>query len=724
MNKLCCLLLSSVMCLAVSAVQAETCAQANWLLNTQSQVDFLGSLNCTRVDGDLTITGSSITSLSALSQLTSLGGDLDIAGNDSLLNLSGLGSMTSISGNLNIGNNAAMESICALENVTEVGGDLSVTSNGYLRNGYYDAAYCSWDLSSVGGDIVFEDNIRLQELGFLRSLTVHSGSLTIRNSAASLSNFQHGFSLTSVGGDLVIESNGAENLYELRNLNSVGGSLLITGNNLDSLEDLIGLVSVGGSLTISSNDLLRHVGGLVNLQTVGGSLTVQDNLSLNDCLGLVPLLEYPNGPGNVAGAITFANNDTGCNSISDIFSSVQAPGQPILTGITAGDGSITLSASVPDAGTFPVTGLRGTCTDEVGSSFSSEGGASSVKVTGLSNGTPYTCTVVALSDGGESIPSGESIPVTPSERPEIDPAILWFITKPALIDEDSEPDSSPTDPSVPGTPLAVTVRCSSEVVDEACIINDEWDAWLRWLPPEDDGGSAITGYRIQVNRPSTWATWETLIERTDPAVTNWPIGGLNFSSGSYQFRVAAHNEAGVGPFSAPSDYIALEFNELTLASACNGVPANVRCDKTVIPEDFYQVWRQEIVQPASQILSMPFIVEASTQAEGRITVKSFMSAIDAAASYEFIWWISDHINGSALHGNPFCVSSDKGVSALHWTQSNPGYGECGLGSTHRILYVNTALRKTNPDGSESLYPYDYGSRAAAFTLSNSTSVAP
>ena len=384
------------------AAQASTCAQSSYTLNTQSSVDVLGNTGCTAVLGDLTITGSGITSLATLSNITSIGGDLNVASNTNLGTLVGLDGLTSVTGAVTVNSNSSLYSICDLQNVTTIGGDLVVASNAGLQN-----AECPWSLQDVGGNIRFEDNPSIWTLSYLRGLTTHSGSITIHNSMDQLYfGADSPLALTEIGGDLVIEENG-----------------------ITDVDELVNLTSVGGALTISDNNSLDDVDGLSNLASVGGNLTMQSNATLGDCLGFVPLLGYPNGPDSVGGTVTIASNQSGCNSVADIFAGVQPPGQPTITGITAGDGQITLTASVTEQGTFAITGYRGVCTDSQNNSFMSSGTGSSVTVTGLANGTTYTCTVVALSDGGESQPSGESIPVTPEEKPEIDPAVLWLVIK-------------------------------------------------------------------------------------------------------------------------------------------------------------------------------------------------------------------------------------------------------------------------------------------------------
>ena len=73
---------------------------------------------------------------------------------------------------------------------------------------------------------------------------------------------------------------------------------------------------------------------------------------------------------------------------------------------------------------------------------------------------------------------------------------------------------------------------------------------LHWSQPESDGGSPITSYIIEKRDKPTarWmrATKET-VTKTDFTVTDL------FEGKTYEFRVAATNKAGTGPFSEPSE---------------------------------------------------------------------------------------------------------------------------------------------------------------------------
>jgi hypothetical protein len=90
------------------------------------------------------------------------------------------------------------------------------------------------------------------------------------------------------------------------------------------------------------------------------------------------------------------------------------PDAPVIGTATAGDGSATVAFTAPGSdGGQPITQYSSTCTQ--GASFSSTGTAtaSPITVTGLVNGTQYSCTVKALNSIGYGAPS-EAVTVTPA----------------------------------------------------------------------------------------------------------------------------------------------------------------------------------------------------------------------------------------------------------------------------------------------------------------------
>ena len=72
---------------------------------------------------------------------------------------------------------------------------------------------------------------------------------------------------------------------------------------------------------------------------------------------------------------------------------------------------------------------------------------------------------------------------------------------------------------------------------------------LAWVAPESDGGAAITNYVIEF-RMEGQLQWKRLTENTIEKLTH---RATKLQEGqTYEFRVAAENKAGQGPFSDPS----------------------------------------------------------------------------------------------------------------------------------------------------------------------------
>ena len=79
---------------------------------------------------------------------------------------------------------------------------------------------------------------------------------------------------------------------------------------------------------------------------------------------------------------------------------------------------------------------------------------------------------------------------------------------------------------------------------------DSTQITISWSPPESDGGSPITGYTIEKKETSStrWAK----ANRDTVSETTFTIKDL-IEGKKYEFRVAAINKAGTGPFSEPSE---------------------------------------------------------------------------------------------------------------------------------------------------------------------------
>ena len=79
---------------------------------------------------------------------------------------------------------------------------------------------------------------------------------------------------------------------------------------------------------------------------------------------------------------------------------------------------------------------------------------------------------------------------------------------------------------------------------------------VNWKPPPSDGGSPVTGYMVQKSSPGTnkWETLPKVTSRTSTIPTTLPLSKLPDDT-PVQFRVAAENKTGLGPYSSPSEPI-------------------------------------------------------------------------------------------------------------------------------------------------------------------------
>ena len=106
-------------------------------------------------------------------------------------------------------------------------------------------------------------------------------------------------------------------------------------------------------------------------------------------------------------------------------------------------------------------------------------------------------------------------------------------------DYEAPQEDGPATATTPGAPSLSTLM----IVTSASII-------LSWSAPADDGGSAVTGYRIEYSEDSG-DTWQTLVEDTGTTETEYTHGGLEPET-TLHYRVLAINEHGAGP---PSDAV-------------------------------------------------------------------------------------------------------------------------------------------------------------------------
>ena len=120
---------------------------------------------------------------------------------------------------------------------------------------------------------------------------------------------------------------------------------------------------------------------------------------------------------------------------------------------------------------------------------------------------------------------------------------------------------------LPGAPQSLSARADGET---------EID--LSWSRPSSDGGSRITGYRIEVSEDgSGWSVLEADISRTSHTHRGLPSGSTRY------YRVSAINSAGTGPPSntahatTESPPVCDGYKNDLLGAILRGVPRIVKC---------------------------------------------------------------------------------------------------------------------------------------------------
>ena len=204
-----------------------------------------------------------------------------------------------------------------------------------------------------------------------------------------------------------------------------------------------------------------------------------------------------------------ANNTVGSSTAATSSAAVPVtvPGIPKDVVATRGNVSASLSFTPPvDTGGSAITGYVATTTSG-GLSGTASAGATSVTVTGLTNGSNYMFTVQAKNAQGSSIASSNSNGISPG--------------------------SNPVMKSQPPTSVGGYAGNGS--------------ANVYWTAPTNNGGSLVTSYTV-TSSPGAFTA-------TSTAPVTWAqVTGLT-NSMSYTFTVTAHNSIGDSPASTASSAI-------------------------------------------------------------------------------------------------------------------------------------------------------------------------
>ena len=221
---------------------------------------------------------------------------------------------------------------------------------------------------------------------------------------------------------------------------------------------------------------------------------------------------------------------------STATSALAAPGAPTaLSASAVSPTQINLSWSAPtNNGGASITGYKIESKSGTGSftSLVANTGTTSTTYshTGLATGTAYTYRVYAINSVGTSVASSE-IQATPS---------------------------SSSAPGLPGVPTQLTTNVISGTQ-----IN------LSWSAPANNGGSAITGYKIESK--SGTGSYAILVANTGSAATTYSHTGLT-SGTTYVYRVYAITQTGTG---LPSSEISATAGSPTQAASVPGAVSSL-----------------------------------------------------------------------------------------------------------------------------------------------------
>ena len=168
-------------------------------------------------------------------------------------------------------------------------------------------------------------------------------------------------------------------------------------------------VTIGSSYSFSLAPYVANSHGNLTYSITGA---LPSGLSLNTASGAI---SGTPGAGAVGGTITWtATDDNGSGTPSDqvvyTVSSGTPPTAPTSVVATAGNAQISVAFSGQSLGTGTLTNYAASCNG--GAAVT--GQSSPITVTGLTNGTPYTCTVTVTTSVAPPITSGPSNSVIPS----------------------------------------------------------------------------------------------------------------------------------------------------------------------------------------------------------------------------------------------------------------------------------------------------------------------
>jgi len=310
---------------------------------------------------------------------------------------------------------------------------------------------------------------------------------------------------------------------------SVAPAAAVTPSSLAFGNQGIGTTSTAQNITVTNTGVSNLVVSGVTLSGANpGSFTVNMAPGCSSVAGgascTVAVRFAPTTVGAKSASVDIADNAAGSpHKVAVTGTGVAvAPSAPTIGTAVRGNASATVNWSPPasDGGAaitgFSVRVVNATTNAQVGALRPAPAGATSLLVTGLTNGTSYRFQVSATNSAGTSAFSALSNAVTPA--------------------------------TVPGAP---TIGNAANGANGGPIT-----ATANWTAPASNGGSAIINYQVIALRMSSNQANATVLGETTSVLLAQNVRTLNMPLpvvGNYRFQVVAINDVGTSLRSARSN---------------------------------------------------------------------------------------------------------------------------------------------------------------------------
>jgi prepilin-type N-terminal cleavage/methylation domain-containing protein len=296
---------------------------------------------------------------------------------------------------------------------------------------------------------------------------------------------------TSGSSGLALSLGGSDGLSPSVTVNTTNGPTTLT-----STTEITNASWYDISATYDGSTLTLYVDGFASASTpLSGSIVASSGLTIGQ-----------NGNGQFytnasLAQVSVFNTAISPTNLTTLYESAYVPPTVetlSVISVTAGTGSANVTWTDPN----PPTNITGyVVTASPGGLTCSTVSATSCTVSGLTNGVSYTFTVQQDTATG-----------------------LGTISAPSASIADTV--------TVPGAPSDITAQTSAS------------SANVTWSAPVDSGGSPIISYEVEY-ASAPFTTWT--VAATNVSSTSYSVTGLTTGT-SYEFRVAASNDQGQGPY--------------------------------------------------------------------------------------------------------------------------------------------------------------------------------